>query len=328
MWNMIQCAMQGRGHIKEEIPCQDKTFLLQKDDIYLVALADGAGSAKFSHYGAAHITQYICHEIAENFDSYFHNEDGVAVKKEILDKIQQQLHALAEEKQCEVRDLASTLLFAAVRGEQYLLLHIGDGVIGYSRNHELKIASFPENGDFANTTVFTTSRDALQTMKLIKGSLKGIDGFILMSDGTEASLYDKRQKKLAVALKKIIQIMAFIPENKAEERLYHSFSPILQATTDDCSLVILAEDFRTYEGYTLLAPKEKMEFLQISSKSRRAKVRLQRYDDLLKLLETEQSAIKLSQKLRIKRKYIKRKYLNRLVSLRLAEKKEGCFIRL
>ena len=33
MWNTIQCAVQGKGHIKTETPCQDKTYSLFLNEI-------------------------------------------------------------------------------------------------------------------------------------------------------------------------------------------------------------------------------------------------------------------------------------------------------
>ena len=42
MWKIVQCAVQGRSHIKADIPCQDKTFALVKNEVYVMALADGA----------------------------------------------------------------------------------------------------------------------------------------------------------------------------------------------------------------------------------------------------------------------------------------------
>lgn len=41
------------------------------------------------------------------------------------------LEKLAQELDCLVKDLASTLLVVAVKNGKYLILHIGDGVIGY-----------------------------------------------------------------------------------------------------------------------------------------------------------------------------------------------------
>ena len=47
-------------------------------------------------------------------------------------------------------------------------------------------------------------------MKMMKGQLNGITGFALMSDGTEESLYNKREKSLAPALKKIMDLYQVI----------------------------------------------------------------------------------------------------------------------
>lgn len=69
----------------------------------------------------------------------------------LIEKIHSQLRELAEDMECEMRDLASTLLFTAVRNGNYILCHIGDGVLGYLKDGELKVASKPENGEFANT---------------------------------------------------------------------------------------------------------------------------------------------------------------------------------
>ena len=59
MWKKVHCAVQGRGHTKNQVPCQDKTFCYQENGVLVAALADGAGSAKLSHYGAACVTEYI-----------------------------------------------------------------------------------------------------------------------------------------------------------------------------------------------------------------------------------------------------------------------------
>lgn len=96
MWNAIQCAVQGRSHIKSGIPCQDKTYSVVDDNIQVIALADGAGSAKFSHYGAEAVTKFICLELVEKFDTYFATENGVAVKQEILERVLKNLSTTAK----------------------------------------------------------------------------------------------------------------------------------------------------------------------------------------------------------------------------------------
>ena len=46
MWRSVCCAMQGSGHKKSGVPCQDKTFRLNKNNVHVIALSDGAGSAR------------------------------------------------------------------------------------------------------------------------------------------------------------------------------------------------------------------------------------------------------------------------------------------
>lgn len=320
MWNIVQCAVQGRGHIKEQMPCQDKTFSLFKKGVNVVALADGAGSAKMSHFGAAHITEFICYDFCDNFDVYFNENEGVLVKKELISKILIQLSELSKDLNCEINDLASTLLFVAIKDSKFIIAHIGDGVVGYLKNDQLKIASQPENGEFTNTTVFTTSKDALMTMKIMKGYIGGIDGFILMSDGTEASLYNKKEKKLASVLKKIMNLCVTVSTEKIEEQLKESFkTTISMATMDDCSIALVVKDSNNFKGYNRLSNKEKMKILEINSLST-TKKKLNRYNQILNELKNEKKIEEISKIIHLKPKYTK-KYLKKLLMLNFIERK-------
>ena len=319
MWKIVHCTVQGRSHVKNNIPCQDKTFSLVKNGISVVALADGAGSANLSHFGAERITQFICYDFTENFDDYFLADDGTYVKKELLNKILVQINSLGKELNCEIEELASTLMFVALKNDQFIISHIGDGVVGYLKNNELKIASQPENGEFANTTVFTTSKDALTTMKLIKGNLGNIQGFVLMSDGTETSLYNKRDKRLADVLKKIMSLCLVLPSSKMEEHLINSFeSTIKKVTTDDCSIALMVNDIDCFTGYLNLNEAAKARLLDFCTSSISKKV-LKRYDDILKNLEGGITLKDLSRLIHLKSKHTKR-YLDRLLRLNLIEK--------
>lgn len=323
MWNSIQCAVQGRSHVKAGVPCQDKTFYSSANDVQVIALADGAGSAKLSHFGAGTVTKFICSELSEQFDFYFAEEDGVIVKQQIMSGVIRCLQEQAAELKCEVKDLASTLLFVAVKDGKFIIAHIGDGVIGYLKEDELKIASQPENGEFVNTTIFTTSKDALMTMKLIKGSLGQIRGFILMSDGTEVSLYNKKEKRLADVLKKIMKMSILISPAKIEEQLQQSFAMVVsQATTDDCSIAILMDDRDEFKGFMKLSHCEKCTLLKIKSNS--SKKRIKRYSDILLFLQKGQSLVNVARYIHLKPKYAKR-YVQKLCELNLIEKTDHSY---
>ena len=323
MWNVIQCAAQGRSHIKTQIPCQDKTYSLRTRSGIVAALADGAGSASLSHFGAEAITKYICRELAENFDSYYGQSDGIAVKKQLISNITDCLSKKATELSCEIKELASTILAVAINNDRLMVVHIGDGVIGYCKNNELKVASEPENGEFTNTTVFTTSKDALMTMRLIKGHLSEISAFILMSDGTEASLYNKQKKHLSESLKKIIILNGILSPEKIQNQLQRSFDTVIRdATTDDCSIVILMDDKGSFRGYRYLTYDKKRTFLGLDSQTKNVIIR--QYDSILNYLREKHTIQQIAKHLRIKQPLTKRR-VYRLCKLNYLESRDGYY---
>ena len=114
------------------------------------------------------------------------------------------------------------------------------------KDGDLRIVSAPDNGEFANQTTFLTSANAVDSMRLFRGSLKGVTGFVQMSDGTSASLYEYRTNELAPACAKLIEAVGTAPTRQRkhpehEKRLRRIVDTRLrQATQDDCSIGILA----------------------------------------------------------------------------------------
>lgn len=318
MWNCIQSAVQGKGHVSENRPCQDKVFFLKQNDCTVISLADGAGSAKLSHFGAESITQYICEDFVLNFDTYFNAQDGILVKENLLTNIISCLEKTAVQYNCLLHDLASTLLVVAIKDDNFILLHIGDGVIGYMINEELKVASKPNNGEFANTTVFTTSENALVTMRLIKASLKNINGFVLMSDGCEASFYQKKENMLAPAIKSIMNLMSLLPLDKLESQLNKSMQNVIaKNTTDDCSIIIISRD--NFDGYSNLSKDERCRLFRINDNRKQ----YNRFNAIIYLLQQERSLKEVSMYIHLKPKYTKRKYIDKLIQLNLIEQKNN-----
>lgn len=201
-WNIIGVAVQGKSHIKSNIVCQDKIYHLYKNNIFLMCLCDGAGSAKLSHIGAEQISQFICEDFSTNFDKYYENENANEVKSIVLNNTLKLLEELSLANKCDLKDLACTLLVVAIKEEKKIVLHLGDGVIGYTKNNELKVLSSPENDEFANMTVFVTSQNAINKIKLYKVFDNEIENFVLMSDGAGDSLYNKKENKLSNILYK------------------------------------------------------------------------------------------------------------------------------
>lgn len=242
-WYSIHGAVQGRGHVEHGIPCQDKTAACSADGCHAAVLADGAGSARLSHHGAERVSSYMARYLCGNFGDLYAMQDAGAATRKITAALTAQLALLAKEHDCGPKDLASTLLAVAVKDGRYIIIHLGDGVIAYRRNGILRAATIPDNGEFANTTTFTTSRKAAESMQLMKGSLGEIDGFALMSDGSSASLYDKRRKSPAPVLGKIMDYCCYYAADTMQEWLVESLEEAVKpCTSDDCSLAFLAAE--------------------------------------------------------------------------------------
>lgn len=316
-WNVLQCAVQGRGHLKSGTPCQDKTFSVVKDECSACALADGAGSAPLSHFGAEAVTVAICNYIAENFDSIFGENDGASVKRDILATVNKQLEALCKEKGCSIKDLASTLLFVAEKAGKFIICHIGDGVVGYVKNGKILVASHPENGEFANTTVFTTSGSAIASMKIFKGNVGQISGFVLMSDGTETSFYNKREKVLSPSLSHLLKLASICDGDYLSQKLCNTFEDVVKfKTTDDCSIVLMSQS-ASGKGYMDFSKEDKCELLGIAN-TRKSHKRLKGFDHVLTALQSWGSYTKIKRALHLRGKKLDR-ILNRLARANLIQ---------
>lgn len=270
MWKSLGCAVQGSGHMANNIPCQDKVASLSENGVSVIALADGAGSARLSHFGAEEVTKFICKKLCSDFDFMFSdNSEGTVAKTVLLKEINTMLEVLAEKHNCNVQDLSSTLLTVAVREDDVLAIHLGDGVIGCLKNDELLVISSPENGEYANQTVFTTSKNASSSIRLIKGQVKDKVGFVLLSDGSCASLYDKKRNCLSNGIKKIIESGFYNKSTALNEQLLESFKyDIRSRTNDDCSIAIIYKDSEKFPGYLNLTSEEKKAVIKTDSFNR------------------------------------------------------------
>lgn len=153
-WHAAWARYQGRSHVDSGVPCQDQVHFLRFPNGTVVgALADGAGSASLSHYGAELLIEAASELAAREFDRIFKATNNLGtIRLEIVGQLQSVLSEAATagldvtdsdrlrldfpprdtslRLSCEVRDLASTLLLVAVKDERFVALHLGDGVLG------------------------------------------------------------------------------------------------------------------------------------------------------------------------------------------------------
>ena len=327
MWKAVCCEVQGVGHIKAGIPCQDKTVKLEQDGIHVIALADGAGSAKLSHYGAERVVKDASKYVAEHFGEWIACEDGRQVKQSFLESIRNGLTEESQSRECSVRDLASTLLLVAVDEDHYILLHIGDGVIGYLDGDDLKVASMPDNGEFSNVTTFVTSDEALSSMRLFKGELKNKSAFVLMSDGTEQSLYHKQKKTLADVVVKLMHRTCLIGEEILKNQLEDAFTSVISKNTqDDCSIAIIAKPSKTLGDIETIPFEKRQEMYGIPTQERSARKRVNSFDEILSATKTPCVLKQIAKQIHINPRYAQKR-VDKLIAMGFLEKKGNMYQR-
>lgn len=248
MFREFHYQVWGRGHVLAGTRGQDRTCYLTRGGIQVLCLSDGAGSATHSEFGAQALVEEGCRLLADRFSDFIVSKDGAYVRTEIVARLLARLEESAGRLNVKVEDLAATFLAVGVSEEHFFIVHVGDGVIGLVRNGESKVASGPDNSEFANQTTFLTSEGAASTMRLLRGTIDGVAGFILMSDGTAHSLYNTRTRELAPACLKLVATLASAPTARTKNPEYKKQlrklidTKIRHATKDDCSIGILARE--------------------------------------------------------------------------------------
>lgn len=250
-WKLSSAEVQGSGHKKKNTPCQDKTYCVQRDKVKVVALADGAGSAALSHFGAESVTKVVAEYVVDTFEHLLSMKES-EVRARVATVIRDTLHMQSARLECVEKDLSSTLLLAAVKKDSYIALHIGDGVIGCYERESMRVLSAPENGEYANMTWFTTTTDLEKVIRVYRGDASKMSGFILMSDGVEPSLYDTNANTLADATINLFFTNAKVDSKLMKEMLLECLQYVIAPRThDDCSIAILSRSrFKKFQEYS------------------------------------------------------------------------------
>jgi len=236
-------AVTGAAHQAAGQPGQDYVAKLQDRDrgIAAVALADGAGSVTHAALGARIVVTGMLQLLRTDFHALLQDGGEAGAERMIL-YLQDRLDRHARRQEISRGALASTLLFVATDGRDYLCGQVGDGRIARcnATGSAATTVFEPAKGEYFNQTVFVTDPDALDHLELEWGAVDGIGGFVLMSDGAEESLYQRRAGTFAPALFKMLGWLERRSEVAVRAALQRSLRDTLsQRTGDDLSLAVL-----------------------------------------------------------------------------------------
>ncbi|NDW10512.1 PP2C family serine/threonine-protein phosphatase [Dysgonomonas sp. 520] len=214
--DMVAASQRGRSHAHGGSP-RDDDFAFhfdEKNEWYVLVVADGAGSAKYSRRGseiACHTTIDVCRKALEvssdNLEQLiagFKKEDSQENRKKVGDLIYQVLGAAvfksyknieeeAKNSDSELRDFSTTLLMTICKKFKFgwfvASFWVGDGGIGiYDKNTQfLKVMGEPDGGEFAGQTRFLTMPEIIQPAEIYRrlrfGLVDDFTALVLMTDG-------------------------------------------------------------------------------------------------------------------------------------------------
>lgn len=233
----------GRGHAGSATPCQDAYAMKVIGSVGCIALADGAGSRKYSDRGAQICVDAVSKFVAKQFDTLLRLSESrpALVSEMILQCAVVALRRYVRRKKYGVDDLACTLLFAAYKDGHVLAGHLGDGVICVQDGAEVRVLSLPENGEYVNSTFFVTDKGASSHLRIYQFDVTGSVGLMLMSDGTAESLFNRSTMELAPAVTTMFGWAQKLSAKKLSAVLEQNLAQLFRVkTTDDCSIAILA----------------------------------------------------------------------------------------
>lgn len=214
--DIVVASKRGRSHGHEGKPRDDhyKVKYLEDKAWYIIAVADGAGSAKFSRRGstiACETAVEHCSSILssdndfEEFIKMYQTEQKADNQKLLGDYIYQivgnaafkahrAINAEAAAKGTPAKDYATTLLLAVAKkfdfGWFIASFWVGDGALCIydKERHYIKLMGTPDGGEFAGQTRFLTMPEIFSDAKSFYGRLRvaiepDFTALMLMSDG-------------------------------------------------------------------------------------------------------------------------------------------------
>ena len=195
MWKAVGTSVAGTSHVELNVPCQDysayERVMIGSVPAFIIAIADGAGSARLSHVGAQEAVGHLLRIIPLGLRSVVDVNEYVA--REWLNDTRAHLQEVSSRESCELRELGSTILVSILTDLASFFIQIGDGAWIIERNGEYDVATWPSDGEYVNETTFLTSANWADSIKyeVVAGALSAVAG---LTDGLQrlALQFDSR----------------------------------------------------------------------------------------------------------------------------------------
>jgi hypothetical protein len=265
-WKIVGVSVEGTGHRKRQVGCQDAYAYHQPaSDIFVLACADGAGSARRAAEGARTAVSSACDSVrsalAERVPST--QVEWEALLTGVLQDVRKTLEGMViadqpslvgkselqikdEDRTNDLRDLATTLTLAVISPGLVAAVQVGDGaIIGLALDADtgghVRSLTLPDHGEYINETTFVTGPDYLARAQYVYWAREDISGIALLTDGVAAlCLDDATGQAHAPFFETLFDFVEHCTDDSLEEELvaFLQTPRVCEVTSDDKTLVV------------------------------------------------------------------------------------------
>ena len=250
-WRYAHASIIGSAHVNQQTECQDRflcrSIEINKEEILIGVVADGAGSATSGQTGA----EIACESFAGQVEEFLKSANASIQSlsedfgRRWIEFFQARIADVARKEKKEMREYASTFIGAVVGETEAAFFQVGDGgavfsVDGKSESYQFAVA--PAESEYVNMTEFLTDEAAAKNLRFARVE-KTIEDLILFSDGIFAVAvnYQTNKPHEPFLMPMIAPLRRESAANNLNEKLEKFLaSPQLNEKTDDDKTIILA----------------------------------------------------------------------------------------
>jgi len=258
-------SVTGSGHLADNTPCQDcvmsdsgKVF---NKSFAILGVADGAGSKRFSHFGAETVLKEGFRELTNprllkrlaiktQFPLLFSRMQSLRIfglktiedlweetATRIVEQMKIALNAKSTELEVPVNQLASTCIIALVIDDVLFALRIGDGALAARRSNGKIYSAFPpKENTYVNETTFVTSAKTSPELSVIRD----VDGVLVTTDGCEPFFFNESKGEPRSGNIEAFLQVALQPDAYKKISTWLNDPVLRENTHDDISLIVAA----------------------------------------------------------------------------------------
>jgi hypothetical protein len=246
VWQVINGRATGTSHTANGLPCQDREAYRVVDDanggeVAIGVICDGAGSAKYSDAGAELVSDALRSMAAAFVSQRGSSELTPDEMRGWVNEIRERVRNRAEAEGEDLREYACTLLYVIACDDATICGQIGDGAIVVQDEAKLKVAIWPDNGEYANQTFFVTQADSHDRLHLAK--FGPVTDFVMFSDGLQRIALNEAEKSAhpGFFLPLVAKVRGSeVPDATKEQLIEFLSSERINAKTDDDKSIIVA----------------------------------------------------------------------------------------